>query len=180
MKKVLSIVFCAFLLTSSILANVSCSSDNSVLEFKGDPVSVAGEMKWVKDGVLLDFTITNNTNKGIHVIYFEIEQSIYPDENSYISDYIQGWQPFETSGEMPFNTRSSWRDKIWPPTIKPGDNKAFSYNVGPLGFSSQIGPDWYAVACKYRLTVTRIEFKGYGIMELDEPLVYEFEWYKES
>jgi len=137
-------------------------------------------MKWVEDRVLLDFTITNNTNKGIHIIYFAMERAIYPEENSYISDYIQGWQPYTSRSEMPFNTHSCWRTKIWPPTIKPGESKAFSYNVGSLGFSSQIGPDWYAVACKYRLTVTKIEFKGYGYMYFeDSSMVYEFEWHKE-
>ncbi|MCL2678928.1 MAG: hypothetical protein FWF18_01310 [Dehalococcoidia bacterium] len=181
MKKVLSVIFCALLLTSSVLASVSCSSDDSAPEFEGDPVSVTGEMKWVEDRVLLDFTITNNTNKGIHLIYFAYARS-YWMENEH------DWWPYEAPinlltgkvSEMPFNTHSCWRTKIWPPTIKPGESKVFSYNVGPLRFSNQIGPDTYAKACKYRLTVTRIEFKGYGYMYFeDSSMVYEFEWHKE-
>ena len=179
MQKVLSIVFCALLLTSSILASASCSSDKSAPEFDGDPVSVTGSMRQIEDAVMLDFTITNNTNKGIHLIYFVREISILPEEATFLPDDLQGWQPYTSKSAMPFNTHSHWREKIWPPTIKPGDSKAFSYNVGPLRFSSQIGPDWYAIACKYRLIVTKIEFKGYGIMEFeDSSMVYEFEWYK--
>jgi len=173
MKKVLSIVFCAVFLTSSILANVSCTCDKSEPQFEGDPINLSGSLRWKDDAVLLDYTITNNTNRGIQVY------NIIMDGSSLIENE-QDWLTTFDGSERSLRDSDKWYDKLLKgPTIKAGASKEFSTLAGIAKFQNMNGPDTYAVACKYRLTVTRIEFKGYGIMELDEPLVYEFEWYKE-
>ena len=174
MKKVLFSVICAFLLIPIIFATASCSCDKSEPQFEGDPISLTGNLRW-KDGVvLLDYTITNNTNRGIQVYNFVMYSSSLIENE-------QDWHTTIDGAERFLRDSDKWYDKLLKgPTIKAGASKNYSTLGGIATFQNMNGPDTYAVACKLKITVTWLEFEGYGRMDLDEPLVYEFEWYKES
>jgi len=172
MKKVLYIAICAFLLTSISLAGTSCSSDNSAPEFEGDPINLSGSLKYEDGAVLIDMVITNNTNKGIQV--YNIGK-----DSSFLLENEQDWRVFYDGSDFPFRDSDKWYDKLLKgPTIKAGASKEFSTHACPTRFFDQFGPDTYAEAVKIKIAVTWLEFEGYGRMDLDEPLVCEFEWFR--
>jgi len=174
MKKVLFSVICAVMMAAVIFPNASCSCDKSAPEFEGDPISLSGSLRWEDGMVLLDIAITNNTNRGIHVYNIVID-------SSYLIENEQDWNSDINDTDFLFGSGAKWYDILLKgPTIKAGASKEFFTHVCSARFQNVIGPDTYAEACRLKMTVTWLEFEGYGIMELDEPLVYEFEWYKES
>ena len=171
MKKVLSIVFCALLLTSSVLANVSCSCDKSAPEFEGAPVSITGSFRWEDGRVYLDVIVTNNTNKGI--------MNISTNGKSFrIAGDATEYQTASSFSPAFGKLSPNWLDK--PAIGANGNSQIFSEFVGSSGDDSGAGIVYFT-AYKCVFTITQIEFDGYGTMTFESnPMEFTFEGHMNS
>ena len=172
MQKVLSIVFCVLLLTSSILANVSCSCDKSAPEFEGAPVSITGSFRWEDGWVYLDVIVTNNTNKGIMNI--RLNGEVFRQ-----ADYSEEWQKASSFSNQIFGRSSNWLDSLnlKKAPIEANSSQTFSDKIGP---SADYSGTYiaYFTAYKSESYITQVEFKGYGIMSFDSgQMEFNFEGY---
>ena len=54
------------------------------------------------------------------------------------------------------------------PEIKAYKSKSFSYNLQGIRLSNQVGPDTFAQYVKYSMVFNKLDFEGYGFLDINE------------
>ncbi|MCL2678929.1 MAG: hypothetical protein FWF18_01315 [Dehalococcoidia bacterium] len=174
-KRALLTVLTAALVIIVVGTVASCGSDDSPPQYEGEPISITGSLRWGEEwGVFLDIEVTNNTNKGINSLGFERASSVIITNS--LNDL--GWQDMPLS-KANLDWAGKWFEKLLKgPPIKAYGSKKYSLLVTSAIYRNQDGPDTYATAVRCNFAILEIEFDGYGIFVLDNPIEIECESYR--